>query len=328
MTALFLDANIVLDFYRFGPDDLAEIEKLKALVEDREVTLVATEHLRDEISRNRETVLSQTIRDLEGLKFGFSVPKFLEERPEAKKIRELLKEVNAQHTSLLESLRQEIESNQLPADAVIARLFNNALIIHSSDALELDAIRRKKLGHPPGKRQSIGDALHWVSLLNDERIYGISIVSRDGDFASDLKPSKVKSFLRQEWKKHKGEHAPVRLYSSLSKYLQNNHPDIVLSDEVRKNELISELRASPNFLSTHNLISDLSQFTYFTRGQVDRLFSALVNNTQVGWIGTDDDIKDFYMSLREKAWEIPPHLREAVPKILDVPEDEFFQIPF
>lgn len=328
MTALFLDANIVLDFYRFGPDDLAEIEKLRALVEDREVTLFATEHLRNEISRNRETILSQTIKDLEALKFGFSVPKFIEKSPEAGEIRELLKQANAQHSALLARLRGEIEAVQLPADAVIERLFELAAVIYSSDALELAAIRRKELGHPPGKRQSIGDALHWLSLLNDKRIYGISIVSRDGDFASDLQQSAIKSFLRREWREHKGEHAPVLLYSSLSKYLQIHHPQIVLSDEARKNELISELRASPNFSTTHGLISDLSKYTYFTRGQVDRLFSALVNNTQVGWIGTDDDVKDFYMSLREKAWEIPPHLREAVPKILGVSEDEFFEIPF
>jgi hypothetical protein len=43
---LFLDANILLDFYRFGEDDISEIGKLVVLIRDKEITLHSNDHLK------------------------------------------------------------------------------------------------------------------------------------------------------------------------------------------------------------------------------------------------------------------------------------------
>ncbi len=60
-----------------------------------------------------------------------------------------------------------------------------------------------------------------------------------------------------------------------------------------RDNLIEELRISPNFASTHQTISKLSQYHDFSRPQIHRIWEAFVENNQVYWIATDTDVKNF-----------------------------------
>jgi hypothetical protein len=60
-----------------------------------------------------------------------------------------------------------------------------------------------------------------------------------------------------------------------------------------KDSLIEELRISPNFASTHQIISKLSQYQDFSKYQVRRICEAFMQNNQVYWIATDADVKNF-----------------------------------
>ena len=62
-------------------------------------------------------------------------------------------------------------------------------------------------------------------------------------------------------------------------------------------ELIDKLQDSPNFQTTHVLITKLAKNGYWTAHQIDKLCQAVVENNQVGWLIDDDDVCSFYKRL-------------------------------
>ena len=62
-------------------------------------------------------------------------------------------------------------------------------------------------------------------------------------------------------------------------------------------ELIEQLKDSPNFATTHYLIGKLSRNGYWTAFQIEDLCRAAVDNSQVGLIINDDDVLRFYKRL-------------------------------
>lgn len=332
MENLFLDANILLDFYRYGDDDLTEISKLVALAKDQEIRLFCNQHLKDEVNRNREKILADTFGELKSKRLTIKAPNYCEQFDELKAVREHLKKANKAHNELIKRVQEAIAQRGIGADRLIADLWGVAHEM-AIDKETLDAaLHRVQLGNPPGKKTSLGDAIHWETLLRDESFHlsHVDIVSRDSDFASDFNPQEIKDFLSDEWISTKGKYAKVRVFPSLSDYFIKVFPQIELSDETKKNELISRLQESPNFASTHGIICELSKYDFFTRGQTTKLFEALVNNNQVGWIAKDDDVAEFYtIKLKDKAWTVPEAIAEEAAVFLEIDKDKFFDaIPF
>jgi hypothetical protein len=65
-----------------------------------------------------------------------------------------------------------------------------------------------------------------------------------------------------------------------------------------KNEAIEYLEESGSFSTTHMAISKLAQYLgYFDVSDATKLFNAALENAQVGWIISDDDVYDFYVKL-------------------------------
>jgi len=58
--------------------------------------------------------------------------------------------------------------------------------------------------------------------------------------------------------------------------------------------LIEELRISPNFAFTHQIINKFSQHQEFSRYQVHKIWEAFIQNNQVHWIANDSDVKEFF----------------------------------
>lgn len=66
----------------------------------------------------------------------------------------------------------------------------------------------------------------------------------------------------------------------------------------QKNEAIEYLKESGSFSTTHMAISKLAQYLgYFNVSDATELFNAALENAQVGWIISDDDVYDFYVKL-------------------------------
>lgn len=327
MSALFLDANIYLDFYRFGVDDIVEMEKLIAIIEGKEVKIFANQHLHDEVARNREKVLAQSLSDLRSKNHSIKLPNYCGGLDERKSLNEALKEANIKHSELVSKVSELISQKSLEADKLISTINEISSELNADEKLLTLARQRVEFGNPPGKNGSLGDSLHWESLLANKSIYHLDFVSRDADFASELEPNKFKDFLSSEWKEKKGSWTNITLFRSLGDYFKTRYPDIMLSDEQDKNDLIAQLQTSPNFSTTHFLIAKLEGYSFFTNQQIIDLFEALAENSQVGWIGTDDDVNQFFKSLKPKAHVVPVELWDPSKEALEV-GDDFFGIPF
>lgn len=273
MLRLFLDANILLDFFRYGQDDIEEIRKLITLIDENEIEFFCNDLLRDEVYRARDGVISSSLSEIESTKFHIRAPKYCHGMAELKQLQITLKTAGDLHKKLASNLKSTIRAENLAADLLLKDLFRKAIKIEMGEKIREQANYRLQVNNPPRKsKDSIADALHWESLLAAPVGYNFHLVSRDGDFASDLEPSEIKEFLREEWKNKHGKYADIELHKSLGGFFRENFPQIKLSSVSETNALIERLGASPNFLTTHEVIDELTSLDEFTNRQVARLF--------------------------------------------------------
>lgn len=323
MQRLFLDANVFLDFYRFGDDDISEVDKLRVLVSEGDVDLVTNSHLLDEIGRNREGVISKSLSELRQSKLQVRAPNYCKKDATYTDLSDQLKRSNKLLQKLIAELEEKIQNKDLAADKLIGRLLESSSRKEVTSDFIDKAERRVALRNPPGKIGSLGDAIHWECLIAASEVNSLSIVSRDSDFSSEMDKNLLKGYLADEWGRKK-KYGSVKLYTSLSEYFGELFPQIKLSDEANKQSLISQLETSSNFAYTHAIIAELSGFTYFTANQVRRLFAALLDNTQVRWIVEDDDVRDFYLKLEHRAHVVSSEYHDEIASLLDVEPLLFF----
>src|SRR5690606_7835866 len=112
-------------------------------------------------------------------------------------IQALLKDANAKHAELYKKAMADVNARTLGADAIIVDLLARAKTIDLSEKIFNAAIRRLRLGNPPGKKKvTIGDEVNWEALLtgvpDGSDLY---LVSGDSDYASPFIEAEASSFL-------------------------------------------------------------------------------------------------------------------------------------
>jgi hypothetical protein len=293
MIHLYLDTNIYLSFFGLSTDDLEELRKLVALLRVRDVTLYLPEQTEDEYRRNRPAKIAEAVAGLRAQKLTLQLPQLSKDYPEYGSIRDAQKALERAHAQLLMKLSADITASRLKADKVIAELFQIAQRIPTSQALLTRARTRHALGNPPGKRDSLGDALNWECLVEvapDSSPF--HFVTDDGDYSSPLDRSAIHPFLRDEWRNRKS-YGDIVFFQRLSAFFAATFPAITLAADIEKDGLIRLLYASPSFALTHNYVAALSNQKDFSVGQLNDIVRAVVENSQVNWILTDDDVYTF-----------------------------------
>jgi predicted nucleic acid-binding protein len=294
---LFVDANIFLDFYHFSNDDLDELKKLVDVITNKEITLVVTSQILDEVKRNRDGKIADAYKKFKDSKIELNLPQICKGYPEFIQIKTLLHSLKRLITELDEKLIQDIKARTLKADEIINQLFRISKIIDTEQYLE-PAKNRYHLGNPPGKNNSYGDGLNWIALLSDiPEGEDLFFLSDDKDYKSPLDEFTLNSYLLDEWKKYKK--SEVFFYTRLSDFFNEHRQDIQLKVEEGKNELISKLSNSANFASTHAIVAKLRKYVSFTDEQIRELVVIAENNSQVFSILSDNDILSFYEKLLE-----------------------------
>lgn len=329
MVTLFLDANILLDFYRLSKDDIEVVQQLVALIDEKEIRFHSSILLEDEVWRARDAVVSTSLRDFETTKFQVNAPNFCKGSAEFEALQTTLKLANEKHAEVVKSLKGQVESRQLPADNLIRDLFDRAQKIELSQEVKEKANYRLQVNNPPRKsKDSIADAIHWESLLSLSSAYDMHFVSRDGDFASEVDSKKIKAFLLDEWKTVHGKYSYISLHTSLSDFFKARFSKLKLSTIEQTNSLIERLSASQNFSMTHAVVAELGECETFSNRQITKLFKILIENQQVSWIATDTDVKEFYTTLKDRSFLAPSNLQAEIATVLEVDQEEFFEIPF
>lgn len=309
---VFIDTNILLSFYHFSKDELDALNDVFASHEHGSAKVHLTQQVCDEFRRNRENKIIDALKRFKEVRFSPQLPSFMKGYEEFDEIRKLSSELQKKSKSILEKVHDDISSKKLLADQLIKDIFERSEIITTTDEVFNKASMRISIGNPPGKNNSIGDAINWCILLESvpdgEDLY---VISQDGDFYSFINEEAVHPFLDEEWAEFKK--SKLYVYRTLSRFMTEHFDGVAFSFDKEKESLIDELRYVGNFASTHALISKLESYPYFSLKEAERILDAAVENNQFGWIVTDCDVSDFLN-------------RVAVPRSADITKEEHKKI--
>ncbi|MEN9221929.1 MAG: PIN domain-containing protein [Thermostichus sp. BF3_bins_97] len=327
-----MDTNILLDLYHLSGPDLEELRKLTKMVEKEKVELLVSSQVVDEFWRNRERVIADALKQFRESKAAAKVPNIIRIYPEAQDLKAVVDKANELVKLLTSKVTSDIEDDALKADGVIRELFSAIKVGDITDEIFERGKRRHELGNPPGKRDSLGDAVNWEWLLEQEISFWddeLVIISADGDYESELTKGKPREYLLREWKKRNAA-CELILEKSLTSFLLKYFPDIQLAEELDKLDEIERLEQSSTFASTHSAIAALDKYDDFKDAEVKRIVEAYLGNNQILWILGDPDVKAFakkvlLLAKSKEAKQVAEQLQELVDK-LDVDEED--DIPF
>jgi predicted nucleic acid-binding protein len=293
---LFIDTNILLSFYALNQEDLAELNKLIEAIEKQQITLLLTDQIIDEFYRNREQRIDGAIKSLRTQTFNPQFPQLCEDYPEIDVLRESLKHYEQAHASLIAKILVDIKTKTLKADRIIQSLFSFGNQLTNSPAI-LDRARfRMGIGNPPGKNNSLGDAINWECLLAEtldgEDLY---FITGDKDYCSALNDDEFSDFLLTEW--HHKKQTKIHFYKRLSSFCKEQFPSITLASARDKEFLIRDFVNSQSISATQIAIEKLSYYSEFTAAQVNTIVTAAISNRQVVWSIEDDRVKSFLQSV-------------------------------
>lgn len=299
MITLFIDTNVLLSFYHLTSEDIEELKKLVVLVEKLEIELIVPKQVDNEFWRNRGAKIVDAMKKLREAKFNASFPAFSKDYGEYVEIRDLLKKADKLHAELVGKITADAKSSSLKADEVVTGLLKKATKPAFAQEHYLSALMRTRLGNPPGKDESVGDAVNWETLLvTVDEGTDLHLVSEDKDYRSQLSEGAFNEFLQSEWETKKK--SKLHYYSKISDFFKECFPGIKIASQIESDLVITSLSNSGSFASTHNIIAKLDAFDEFSPEQVERLIEIPALNNQVGWIIDDGDVHAFYGKLMDK----------------------------
>src|SRR5437868_15201362 len=243
---VFIDANVFLSFYSYSNDDLDKLRHIKSLIQQGLIALVEPKQVFDEIARNRQAKIMEAITEFSREKLSVKLPILMRDFPDATGFYTACHEAEKRRKLLVKTAHEQASNNQLLADKVIEEILAVSKKIEITEQIYLTALRRNKVGNPPGKGTTIGDEINWEALLHhcaDQT--DLHIISSDGDYRSALDKTRPKEFLTQEWTERKN--AKLFLHTELGPFLANLDPTIQLVSESKKTKAIAQLLDSGSF---------------------------------------------------------------------------------
>lgn len=309
---VFIDTNILLNFFHFSKDELDALNNIFASHEHGAAKVHLTQQVCDEFRRNRENKIKDALKRFKEVKYAAQLPSFMKGYEEYNSIRKLSAELQQLAKSIMEKADEDITAHKLLADGLIDDIFTRSDILETTQEVFSAASMRMTIGNPPGKNGSIGDAINWTVLLqsvpNDEPLH---IISEDGDYYSCINEDSVHPFLEEEWKRKKN--SSLFVYRTLSAFMKEHFDGVAFSFDKIKDALIEDLSCSGSFASTHQIIEKLEAYSYFSLKEVERILAGAIENNQFGWIVTDYDVSDFLN-------------RVAVPRYAEISAKEHLEI--
>lgn len=299
MITLFIDTNVLLSFYHLTSEDIEELKKLVALVERKEIDLILPKQVENEFWRNRGGKIVDAMKKLREAKFNVSFPAFSKDYDEYAEIRDLLVKADKLHAELVRKITSDAKETALKADEIVTGLFKKATKPAFKQDQYNSAIMRTRLGNPPGKDDSVGDAINWETLLDSvSEGTALFLVSEDKDYRSQLAEGVFNEFLKQEWESKKK--SSIHYFPKISDFFKECFPDIKLASQVEGDLAIAALSRSSSFSETHTCVARLEFIDEFSPEQVERLVSIAGQNQQVEWIRGDSDVHIFYAGLLDR----------------------------
>jgi hypothetical protein len=277
---LFLDSNIYLSLYRYSVDSLEKLEKLIPLLEAEMIELIVPKQVIDEFERNREKEIFNAIKQFSESTPPKSTPNVCYGYEETKDIKKAIAIFDQQRKNLLDKIVDDAKSRSLKADQVIDKIFAIAKKYIPDPQLIAQAKLRFQLGNPPGKNNSYGDAINWLTLLQYIPITkDIYFISADGDFTSQLDENIFSLYLENEWKRRKG--SQVFFYKTLNSFIEKNYPDIKITDEDIKQSKIQAFIDSSSFDEARERLAYILKMSDINSNQLNQIVKGALENSQI-----------------------------------------------
>ena len=230
---LFIDTNILLDFYRARNEQ--GIALLNRIDDVRDET-ISCYQVEMEFKKNRQKVLTESLSDLR-LPKSFTTPAYLADSQTVESAKKDLKSASKKLDRLKASVEKALKNPATndPVYKVAQRLFCtisdfnlnrcNADLYKKRDTIRRLALKRFGLGYPPRKKNdtSIGDAVNWewiiACAMPDKR--DVVIVSRDSDYGIAIGDDlQINDWLAQEFRGRVSKQGQVVLTKRLSTALK------------------------------------------------------------------------------------------------------------
>ncbi|WP_216593885.1 PIN domain-containing protein [Thioflavicoccus mobilis] len=260
---LFIDTNILLDFYRDRKSDISMkfLEQIEAC-KDR---LILGSQVEMEYKKNRQHVILESLGKFGAPDWGkLSAPALVAETQAAGMIDKHRKELVKQQKIVTEKIQNILEkpATQDEVYKVLQRVFkySSPYNLNREDkkrfAIRRLARKRFFLGYPPRKKNdtSYGDAINWEWLVQCSIDSGkdVVIVTRDSDYGVVYKSkSYINDWLLQEFKQRVSQKRNLKLTASLSEGLKIVHAKVTKEMEEEEKAMLLD------FLSNLRTLDDI-----------------------------------------------------------------------
>jgi hypothetical protein len=258
---LFVDTNIMLDFYRIRKSDISlkYLEQLEACKK----RLIIGSQVEMEYKKNRQKVILESLKQYSTPDWNkLSTPALVSGLQASKMIEKKQKEINTQHKKVNYKIQKILHNpaQNDPVYKVLQRIFKTKSVYNlnredeKKNTIRELAQKRFILGYPPRKNTdtSIGDAVNWEWIIQCAIDSGknIVIVTRDEDYGIIYKDkSYLNDWLLQEFKERVSQKRKIILTSKLSKGLKTISAAVTIAMERAENELIEEQHKKDDDLS-------------------------------------------------------------------------------
>lgn len=255
-TLLFVDTNILLDFYRIRKSDISMkyLDQLEAC-KDR---LIISSQIEMEYKKNRQRTILEAQANFTTPDWAkLTAPALISDHQAVKMIEKKKRELMVQKEKVNEKI-QKILSDPTHHDPVyrcLQRLFKYKsafnLVRPMKQRFTIRSLARKRfiLGYPPRKPgdTSIGDALNWEWIIRCANESGkhIVIVTRDTDYGAIFNgESYLNDYLKQEFSERVSQKRKIILTDKLSVGLKTVHAAVtqeMVEEEQRILEAFSKI---------------------------------------------------------------------------------------
>ena len=280
MKHVFIDTNVYLNLYSYSDDDIQKLQALVDFQNSNRIRLYINSQTKDEFYRNRHTKIKETLEQFK-VNASLSVPRLFDQYDdEVNGFRMAAKSLNECCKNIIDRVRQDIANNALQTDKLIKKLLHNPGEI--SDVIVKKAERRMLRGNLPGKKGSLGDAIHWEYLL--EKVPDgeqIIIITEDKDWSSVHLKEECNELLNMEWRDKKN--GDIKLYAKLASFFSKEFPEIKLDEpNYRLDMLIEDLSSSRSFDRTREILAEMMQYQdKLTDSQAKLIAEAATTNFQI-----------------------------------------------
>ena len=247
---LFIDTNILLDFYRVRTD--AGITLLNHIDGLHEIT-ITTSQIEMEFKKNRQKAIFESLTSLKAPDASITPPAFLSEAKTVELMKKRMAETKSRVSKLKVRIKRIIErpSTYDPVYKVAQRLFSNVsphnLRAGTDEFQNVYGLAWKRFiqGYPPRKRDdtAIGDSINWEWIIQCAIRTGqdVLVVSRDADYGMTHDGvTYINDWLLQEFKNRVSQQRKIEVVDRLSTALKRLSVSIT-DDEAKEERAVFEV---------------------------------------------------------------------------------------